>query len=204
MPSSSSTLAQSGVRGRGRAPASSCCSATGISRLPGSCTAKALRLTGIEPASASLAWVAGLTYHFRNSMALALFGADFGTPAMKMPICAIAFSCFGTTPKSSLPATFGLLRVVGLQRVAGILDDRAGIAAEDRGALLVGIELDDAGRRVLLHRADEEIGRRLAGVGIEGDVPLVVEELAAEGQEERVPAGDDRIAARRRGTRPDI
>ncbi|KUM26466.1 hypothetical protein AU467_21235 [Mesorhizobium loti] len=66
---------------------------------------KALRLTGIEPASDSLAWVSALTYHFRNSIEFALLGADFGTPAMKMPIWAIAFSCFGTTPKSSLPAT---------------------------------------------------------------------------------------------------
>src|SRR5438034_944012 len=53
-----------------------------------------------------------------------------------------------------------LLRVVGLDGVAGVLDDRAGFAAEDRRALLVGIELHDAGRGVLLHRADEEVGRR--------------------------------------------
>ena len=35
--------------------------------------------------SASFAWISGLVYHFRNSMTLALLGADFGTPAMKMP-----------------------------------------------------------------------------------------------------------------------
>src|SRR5689334_17141286 len=63
----------------------------------------------MEPASESLAWVSALTYHFRNSMEFALLGADFGTPAMKMPSWAIAFSCFGTTPKSSLPATFDCL-----------------------------------------------------------------------------------------------
>src|SRR3954468_10741005 len=106
MPSSSSIFDQSGVRGRGRQPASSCFRATGIRRLPGLATAKPLRFTGIDPASASLPWTAGLQYHFRNSIALALFGADFGTPAMKMPICEMAFSCLGTTPKSSLPTSF--------------------------------------------------------------------------------------------------
>src|SRR5260221_3181580 len=109
MPISSSILAQSGVRGRGRQPASSCCRATGIRRLPGSFSWKALGRMGSEPASASFAWVAGLTYHLRKATALALFGADFGTPAMKMPSWAIAFSCFGTTPKSSLPAILDCL-----------------------------------------------------------------------------------------------
>src|SRR5271169_4558092 len=106
MPRSSSTFAQSGVRGRGSAPASSCLRATRIRRLPGLGASKPLRVTGIEPASASFAWMAGLVYHLRNSIAFALFGADFGTPAMKMPSWAIAFSFFGTTPKSSLPTTF--------------------------------------------------------------------------------------------------
>src|SRR5204863_1369477 len=98
-------FAQSGVRGLGSAPASSCCRATGISRLPGLAMPKALRLTGIEPASDSLAWVSALTYHFRNSIEFALLGADFGTPAMKMPIWAIAEVRLGTTPKPSLSAT---------------------------------------------------------------------------------------------------
>src|SRR5262249_44828778 len=106
MPRSSSTLAQSGVRGRGSTPASACLRQTGIRRLPGLGTPNALRSTGTEPASASLACVAGLTYHLRKAMALALLGADLGTPAMKMPSWAIAFSFFGTTPKSSLPTTF--------------------------------------------------------------------------------------------------
>ena len=114
---------------------------------------------------------------------------------MKMPIWATPFSCFGTTPKSSLPATLVCFGIVSLQSIAGILNDGAGLAAENRGAFLVGIELDDAGRRVLLEGADEVVGGSLAGVRVEGDVPFVIEELAAEGQEDRIPAGDDGIAA---------
>ena len=128
-------------------------------------------------------------------MALALFGADFGTPAMKMPIWAIALLLLRHHAEVELAGHLGLRGIVGLQSIAGILDDGAGLAAEDRRAFLVGIELDDAGRRVLLQGADKEVGRSLAGVRVEGDVPFVVEELAAEGQEDRIPAGDDGIAA---------
>ena len=39
-------------------------------------------------------------------MAFALLGAVLGIPEMKIPICAIAFSFFGTTEKSSLPTSF--------------------------------------------------------------------------------------------------
>ena len=38
----------------------------------------------------------------------------------------------------------GLRRVVGLDGVAGVLDDRGRVAAEDGRALLVGVELGDA------------------------------------------------------------
>ena len=125
-------------------------------------------------------------------MALALLGADFGTPAMKMPIWAMRLLLLRHDAEIELADNLGLLGIVRLQSIAGILDDGAGLAAENCGAFLVGIELDHAGRSVLLHGADEEIGGSLAGVRVEGDVPFVIEELAAEGQEDRIPAGDDR------------
>ena len=125
-------------------------------------------------------------------MALALFGADFGTAGDEDADLGDRLLLLRHDAEIELAGNLGLLGIVSLQSVAGILNDGAGIAAENRSAFLVGIELDDAGRRVLLQGADKVIGRRLAGIRIEGDVPLVVEELAAEGQEDRIPAGDDR------------
>ncbi len=56
----------------------------------------------------------------------------------------------------------GLLRVVRLDRVAGVLDDRARLAAEDRRALLIRVVLGDALRGQRLQLADEELGGGLA------------------------------------------
>ena len=55
IPTSSSILAQSGVRGRGIAPKSNCWRVTGMRRLPAGGTVKAPRLTGMAPAADSLA-----------------------------------------------------------------------------------------------------------------------------------------------------
>ena len=85
-------------------------------------------------------------------------------------------------------------RVIRRQGVARVLDGCAAVAAEHGGALLIASELDHPGRRVLLQRGDHKIRRSLAGLGIEDDVPFVVEEVAAEGQQERVPGRHDRIA----------
>ena len=93
-------------------------------------------------------------------MELALFGADFGTPAMKMPICAMASTFLGTIAKSSLPTSLDCVGSSDFIGVAGILNDRACIAAEDRRPFLIRIIFDHARRCVLLHGADEEIGRR--------------------------------------------
>ena len=43
--------------------------------------------------------------HFMNVIALSLLGAEAETPWMKIPICAIALTCLGTTAKSSLPTS---------------------------------------------------------------------------------------------------
>src|SRR5207253_8066046 len=69
-----------------------------------------------------------------------------------------------------------LLRVVRLDGVAGVLHDRERLAAEDRGALLVRVVLDDAGRCERLERVDEELGRALARRVVEEHLPLVVED----------------------------
>ena len=60
MPTSSSILAQSGVRGRGIAPESNCASVTGIKRLPAGGTVNAPRLTGMAPAADNFASPGGI------------------------------------------------------------------------------------------------------------------------------------------------
>ncbi len=44
-----------------------------------------------------------------NVIALSLLGAEAETPWMKIPICAIALTCRGTTAKSSLPTSLDCL-----------------------------------------------------------------------------------------------
>ena len=57
---------------------------------------------------ASAIWASSVANHFMNVIALSLFGADAETPWMKMPICAIAFTCFGTTREVELADLLGL------------------------------------------------------------------------------------------------
>ena len=97
-------------------------------------------------------------------MALALLGADFGTPAMKMPICAMAFSCFGTTPKSSLPTTFDC---VGSSAFSALPEYwMIAPASPPRMAAPSWSESNSTtpGGAFCFMRADEEVGRCLAGV----------------------------------------
>src|SRR4051794_24434237 len=100
----------------------------------------------------------------------------------------------GDDAEVELADLLGRRRVVGLDGVARVLDDRRRVAAEDRRALLVGVELRDAGRGDRLQRAYEEVRRRLALRRVEGGVPLVVEHGRAERQEDRVERRDDRVA----------
>ena len=88
----------------------------------------------------------------------------------------------------------GLRRVIRFDRVARVLDDRRRVAAEDGRSLLVRVEFGDAFRRDRLEGPDEEVGGRLALVGVEDGVPLVVEEVGPERAEDRIERGDNRVA----------
>jgi hypothetical protein len=80
-PSSSSTRAQSGVRGRACTPASTCSSATGVRRVTfaASRSSKAGRLTGREPARASAVWASVRANQRVKTMALSLLGGAVAT-----------------------------------------------------------------------------------------------------------------------------
>src|SRR5438105_996924 len=117
----SSTFDQSGVRGRGSAPAISWARIAFWSRLcfvaTGSTNAE--RLTGSDPARASAICAFLVTNHFWNVTAFWRFGADTEMPEMKMPIWAIeppgprgtvlnpglptSFDCFGSSDLMALP-----------------------------------------------------------------------------------------------------
>src|SRR5581483_9771468 len=86
-----------------------------------------------------------------------------------------------------------LLGIPRLDRVARVLDDRERLAAQDGGALLVGVVLDDAGRGDRLERVHEELRRPLARRRVQQHLPVVVEDLAALRVEDREPGGRDRV-----------
>src|SRR6188474_2907736 len=126
VPRMDSTFDQSGVRGRACAPDCTCANAVGSSRcaLTASGSENAGIFTGRSPDRASATWVSFEPYHFMNAIALSLFGAEV-----------------------ELADLLGRRRVVGLDGVPRVLDDRRRVAAEDRSALLVGVELGDTRRR---------------------------------------------------------
>src|SRR5664279_37377 len=99
------------MRGRASAPELSCASTVGRRRcfLIAVGFLSGLVRTGTSPASASASCALSVANHFMNVIALSLLGADAETPWMKIPICAIALTCFGTVPKSSLPTSLDTL-----------------------------------------------------------------------------------------------
>ena len=118
--------------------------------------------------------------HFMNVIALSLLGADAGTPWMKMPIWAIAFVLLGTTPKSSLPTTLdcaGSSDLIALPEYWMIAP-----ASPPRIAAPSWSESNSAtpGGAIDFSVPTKKSAAALPCGGVERDVPLVVEELAAE------------------------